>query len=87
MTALSFQPVPTLAQRRALAADHAKRYADIQALKRAESAARDACCDLTVPRPGEDGEPQVWAWVGSVPSILIIAAACVAWVAYFWSNV
>jgi hypothetical protein len=40
-----------------------------------------------VPTPGEDGEPQVMAWVGSVPSILIIAAACVAWAAYFWSAV
>jgi hypothetical protein len=39
-----------------------------------------------VPTPGEDGEPQVMAWAGSVPSIVIIAAACVAWVAYFWST-
>ena len=38
-----------------------------------------------VPKPGEDGEPQVWEWVGSLPSVLIIAAACVVWVAYWWS--
>jgi hypothetical protein len=38
-----------------------------------------------VPTPGEDGEPQVWAWAGSVPSIVILAAACVAWLVY-WST-
>lgn len=63
----------------------ASAYEAVQGLKRAESAARDACCH--VPRPGEDGEPQVWEWVGSLPSVLIIAAACVAWVAYWWSYV
>jgi hypothetical protein len=38
-----------------------------------------------VPTPGEDGEPQVMAWVGSVPSVVILAAACVAWLVY-WST-
>ena len=32
MSALPYQPVPTIAQRRALAADHAKRYRDVQAM-------------------------------------------------------
>ena len=32
MSALPYQPVPTIAQRRALAADHAKRYRDNQAI-------------------------------------------------------
>jgi hypothetical protein len=38
-----------------------------------------------VPTPGEDGESQVWAWAGSVPSIVILTAACVAWLVY-WST-
>lgn len=32
MTAPAYQPVPTIAQRRALAADFAKRYRDVQAI-------------------------------------------------------
>jgi|SRR5690242_11916414 len=47
-------------------------------------AAGESCC--AVPNPGEDGEPQVMAWVGSTPVLIILALACVAWVAYFWGT-
>ena len=74
MTALPYQPVPTIAQRKALHADHASRYAEIQALKRAESAARDACCDV---------EPEPPVTLAEAVSIIAKGFACIAgWLAF-----
>lgn len=94
MTALPYQPVPTAGQQRELERWVAKRYPirqyeKTQALISPVEAAGIACCatEVDVPRPGEDGEPQVWEWVGSLPSVLIFAAACVARAAYWWSSV
>ena len=78
MTALPYQPVPTAHQRRELerllASDRAKRYAEIQALKRAESAARDACCDTT---------PEPPVTLAEAVSIIAKGFACIAgWLAF-----
>jgi hypothetical protein len=91
----AYLPVPTIAQRKALHADHSRRYpirqyrdnqaiADFQAA-RMRYVQPEPVNFCAVPTPGEDGEPQVWAWAGSVPSIVILAAACVAWIVY-WST-
>jgi hypothetical protein len=97
MSALPYQPVPTIAQRKALHSDFERhypirKYSDNQAIADFQAARMryeqpESVNFCAVPTPGEDGERQAWEWVGSVPSILIIAAACVAWVAYFWSAV
>jgi hypothetical protein len=96
MSALPYQPAPTLAQRRALAADFNRRhpvrqYRDNQAIADFQAARLryiqpEPCQFCAVPTPGEDGDPQVWEWVGSTPVLIIVALACVAWVAYFWSH-
>lgn len=83
MTALPYQPVPTAHQRRELerllASDRAKRYAEVQGLKRAESAARDACCDAThEPDPVEQiSEDFVIAALGV--SVLCLLAIAFTW--------
>ncbi|MDN4481847.1 hypothetical protein ACFWZU_15520 [Frateuria sp. GZRR33] len=79
MTALPYQPVPTIAQRKALHADHAKRYPirqyeKTQALISPVEAAGVACCDVTPEPP-----------VTLVEAVSIIAKgfACIAgWLAF-----
>lgn len=83
MTALPSQPVPTAHQRRELerllASDRAKRYAEVQGLKRAESAARDACCDVT-----DEPDPVEKISEDFVIAALGVSVLCLLAIAFTW---
>lgn len=64
MTALR---IPTPAQNDLILRDHAQRYAEIQALKRAESVARDACCDVAA---NDEAPSVVMEWAAHIGSYI-----------------